>query len=248
MRRAGHPVGDAEARYFAAADAARFRWMAEDPAFAPVEDALLEPHLAALPFPCLEVGCGEGSNLRRLARHGRPVGVDLYPDRVRFAAAAVPGARCAVADALRLPFTDGAFRSVLVRDLLHHVPAPARAVAEAVRVLAPGGTLLVLEPNGRNPLAALQARLIRAEARIRDFTPEHVVALLADLPLEPPRLDMAQAFPLRRLVLHYRFGLPALGRRRAIAAALAAIERLGERLLPPSRWSYVVARARRRSS
>src|SRR4029453_2557629 len=82
-------------RYFVAADAARYRWMTEDPGFAPVEDALLAPWLDALPFPCLEVGCGEGSNLGRLARRGHPVGLDLYPGRTRLAARAGPGGAAA---------------------------------------------------------------------------------------------------------------------------------------------------------
>jgi SAM-dependent methyltransferase len=235
-------------RYFVAADAARYRWMTEDPGFAPVEDALLAPWLDALPFPCLEVGCGEGSNLGRLARRGHPVGLDLYPGRTRFAARAVPGARLLVGDACRVPFPDGAFAGVFVRDLLHHIETPRVAAAEAVRVLRPGGILVMLEPNARNPLTFLQARLVPAEATARDFTPSRVMAILDGLPLDRPTVDMAEGFPLRRLVLHYRFGLPALGRTRAGSVALARLERLGERLLPRSRWSYTVVRARRTSA
>jgi len=48
-----------------------------------------------------------------------------------------------------------------------------------------------------------------------------------------------EPLPLRRLVLHYRFGLPSLGRVRPARAALAAVERVARRLLPPSRWAYV---------
>jgi SAM-dependent methyltransferase len=231
--------------HFGAADPAHFRWTTLDPAFAGVEDALLLPRLSALPFPCLEIGCGEGTNLARLARRGHPTGVDRYPEKIRFAARAVPLARLAVADARALPFRDGVFAGVLVRDLLHHLSEPRRAAAEAVRVLAPGGTLLVLEPNGRNPLIALQARLIPAEAALRDFPPERVLALLAELPLMSPAIEMAQGFPLRRLAFHHRFGFPRLGRSRAGAVLFARLERLAERLVPESRWSYTVVRARR---
>ena len=232
-------------RHFVTADAARFRWTTEDPGFAPLEDALLAPSLAGLAFPCLEVGCGEGNNLVRLARHGRPVGIDRHVERVRFAARAVPAARLAAADACALPFADGCFASVFVRDLLHHLADPRRAAAEAVRVLAPGGLLVVLEPNGRNPLVALQARLIPAEATLRRFTPASVLAALDGLPLARPTIEMTHALPLRRLVLHYRFGWPALGRRRASAVLLALLERLGGRFIPRSRWWYTVVRARR---
>jgi len=232
--------------HWAEADAAHFAWTTHDPGFAPVEDALLEPLVSALAFPCLEVGCGEGTNLFRLARHGAAVGIDRYPAKARFAARAVPGARVAVADATALPFRDGAFASVLVRDLLHHLPEPRRATAEAVRVLAPGGTLLVVEPNGANPLIALQGRMVAAEAALKTFRPSSIAAALADLPLERIDTTMAQGFPLRRLVLHHRFGLPALGRWRASAQLLAGLERAIERVVPRQRWSYTVVRARRR--
>ncbi len=231
-------------RHFVAADAAHYRWTTEDPAFAPVEDALLGPALTGLRFPCLEIGCGEGTNLARLVRRGAAIGIDRSIDKLRFAAGVVPAARLVAADALALPFGDGAFPGVLVRDLLHHVTDRRQAAAEAVRVLAPGGTLVVLEPNGRNPLVALQARLVPAEAELRRFTPESVLAALAGLPLAPPRVEMAQGLPLRRLVLHYRFGWPALGRSRAGAALLARLEDFGSRLLPRGRWSYTVVRSK----
>jgi SAM-dependent methyltransferase len=218
--------------HWAEADAAHFAWTTRDPGFAPVEDALLEPLVSGLAFPCLEMGCGEGTNLVRLTRYGAAVGIDRYPAKARFAARAVPLARVAAADATALPFRGGAFASVLVRDLL--------------RVLAPGGTLLVVEPNGANPLIALQGRLVAAEAALRTFRPASVERALAELPLEHVETTMAQGFPLRRLVLHHRFGLPALGRWGPGARVLAAVERAVEGLVPRSRWSYTIVRARRR--
>ncbi len=235
----------AQDRHFSTADAAHFVWTTQDEGFAPVEDDLLCARLATLPFPCLELGCGEGTNLTRLARCGAPVGIDRYLDKTRFAARAVPTARLAVADATALPFASGSFSSVLVRDVLHHLPEPQRALAEVMRVLRPSGELLLFEPNGRNPLIALQGRMIAAEAGLRDFTPASVLRLVESLGFAAARMEMAQAFPLRRLVLHYRFGLPALGRLAPTRAALVGLERLAARLLPRERWSYTVIRARR---
>ena len=131
--------------------------------------------LAGTELPLLEIGCGEGANLlhlrrqRRAARgHGGPgsalrVGVDAFARKLAFAARAVPDARFACADAGRLPFADGTFATVLIRDVLHHLPEPRATIADACRVLRPGGAFVLVEPNARNPLIRLQMTLVPAE-------------------------------------------------------------------------------------
>ncbi|MBN2574029.1 MAG: class I SAM-dependent methyltransferase [Deltaproteobacteria bacterium] len=53
-------------------------------------------------------------------------------------------ARRAAAEAL--PFADGEIGALVLFDVLHHVAAPVRFFAEAVRVLRPGGRVLLVEP------------------------------------------------------------------------------------------------------
>jgi SAM-dependent methyltransferase len=236
---------EVQRRYFERADVERFRWTTGAPGFAETEDALLAPFLDGVVGPCLEVGCGEGNNLVRLARRAGCVGIDLFVDKLRFAAAALPAARFAAADAGALPFRDGAFRTVFVRDLLHHVTDPAPVLAEAVRVLAPGGRLCLLEPNGRNPIIRLQTHLVAAEAGARASGVARLQALLGALPLAHVTVRTLQPLPLRRMLLHYKLGLPVLGRVSATRRALVALERLAGSLVPASRWAYAAATAER---
>lgn len=232
--------------YFEAAEHDHFRWTTAGPGFAETEDALLAPIVRALLEPCLEIGCGEGNNLLRLARHAKCFGVDLFPRKIHFAAAEIPAANFAVADAEHLPYPDGAFQSLLIRDLLHHIEEPRRVLEEAVRVLAPGGRLFLLEPNARSPVVRLQIALIEAEVGARRFDANYIAALLKDLPLEDVHLGVEQPLPLRRVILHFQFGLPALGRFGPTRWLLRAAERVLGALIPRRYWCYHSAVARRR--
>jgi SAM-dependent methyltransferase len=51
-----------------------------------------------------------------------------------------------VIDARRLPVRDGSLRSIVMTDVMHHIPDPARFLAEAQRALVPGGRVLMIEP------------------------------------------------------------------------------------------------------
>ncbi|CAA7613502.1 putative methyltransferase [Candidatus Terasakiella magnetica] len=52
-----------------------------------------------------------------------------------------------VADAQSLPFADASFDNIVLMDVLHHIERPMAFLAEASRVLRPGGRLVVLEPG-----------------------------------------------------------------------------------------------------
>jgi len=237
--------------HFAEADADHFAWQTAGPGFAAREGAFVRELLAGTARPLLEIGCGEGANLLHLGAErdtGRPgdalrVGIDAFVRKLAFAGRHVPSARFACADAGRLPFADGAFATVLIRDLLHHLPEPRATIAEACRVLRPGGTFVLVEPNARNPLIRLQMTLVPAERGAARSDEAWLRALLDGQPLEQLDVRPAAPFPLDRVVLHHRFGVPGLGRSGAVLRALATLERLAGRTLPHSRWSYLIATA-----
>ncbi len=68
-----------------------------------------------------------------------------------------PRLHLVMADALHLPFADGAFDAVMSNSLVHHLPAPAPVWGEAHRVLAPGGCLFVRDLRRPDTAADLEA-------------------------------------------------------------------------------------------
>jgi 2-polyprenyl-6-hydroxyphenyl methylase/3-demethylubiquinone-9 3-methyltransferase len=91
----------------------------------------------------LEVGCGEGMMFDGTAT--TPVQMDVSMRRVRRARSKARYLLCA--DGYQLPFADDTFRLVLLIAVLEHTSEPWRILAEARRVLKPGGRALIVVPN-----------------------------------------------------------------------------------------------------
>jgi SAM-dependent methyltransferase len=98
----------------------------------------------AKPLSILELGCGEGYVVRRLAQQGhRVTGFDLSLPLLNAADLADQHSSDFVnGDVLRLPFCDGAFEAAVSNFLISELPDPAAAIAEVARVLKPGGRFL----------------------------------------------------------------------------------------------------------
>lgn len=95
----------------------------------------------------LDVGCGSGQTMawfRRLYPGWTALGIDLSAEAVR--AARHFGERAVVGSATRIPAADGSFDLILTLDVLQHLPlggGDRAALAEARRVLRPGGGLFI---------------------------------------------------------------------------------------------------------
>jgi ArsR family transcriptional regulator len=99
----------------------------------------------------LDIGTGTGRILELVAsRVRRAIGIDLSRDMLIAARASLHGAgiaNCQVrqADMYRLPWSAPSFDAVTIHRVLHYAENPARVIAEAARVLRPGGRLIVVD-------------------------------------------------------------------------------------------------------
>lgn len=108
----------------------------------------------------IDVGCGAGRHAFEAYRRGAEVvafdqeAADVDEVATMFEAMAAEGhvldsarAEAVCGDALALPYADNEFDCVIASEILEHVPRDDAAIAELVRVLAPGGQLIVTVPR-----------------------------------------------------------------------------------------------------
>jgi ubiquinone/menaquinone biosynthesis C-methylase UbiE len=146
-----HERAERAARYFAenAAnwDAIRSLHVSEEA----VEAAMVELVGERRPEVMLDLGTGTGRVLRLLAGHaGRAVGIDSSREMLEVARASLDesglkNTQVRYGDILALTNADGSVNEVVIHQVLHYLDQPLRAIAEAARVLAPGGELLVVD-------------------------------------------------------------------------------------------------------
>jgi SAM-dependent methyltransferase len=119
----------------------------------------------------LDVGCGIGLYLKAFQRFSNKLyGVEIDEKRAREASKIVPN--ITIAPAEKLPFEDEMFDIVFSNEVLEHVNDDRKAIEEAVRVLKPGGHIVIFAPNRLFPfethgfylpsLAGQKGRYIRA--------------------------------------------------------------------------------------
>jgi SAM-dependent methyltransferase len=107
---------------------------------------LVERYMPASAGPVLDVGCGSGLMLEELGScRYRAVGLDLLPEGLMATREAHPETPLVRADAARLPFLERTLSGVLLLDLLEHVD-DQEVLAQAYRILRPGGVLLLTAP------------------------------------------------------------------------------------------------------
>jgi 2-polyprenyl-3-methyl-5-hydroxy-6-metoxy-1,4-benzoquinol methylase len=138
----------------------------------------------------LDLGCRDGALTRVYAGGNEVVGVDA--DRDALAEAARQGIETHWADLDEpLDFADGSFDVVVAGELLEHLRDPHRLVADARRVLRPGGTLVASVPNAyrlKNRVLFLLGRPPESDpTHLQMFSSADIRRLLAGF--EDPHVD-----------------------------------------------------------
>lgn len=167
-------------------------------------DAVEAALLARLPEggigQLLDIGTGTGRLLEVVApRVAAALGVDaskamLALARARLARAGLSHCTVRLADMYRLPIPDASYDVAMLQMVLHHAEDPAQVLAEAARVLRPGGTLLVVDLT-RHDRTDVMTRFAH---RHPGFADTEMAKLLRAAGLRPtPAIRIAGALEIR---------------------------------------------------
>ena len=138
----------------------------------------------------VDVGTGTGRMIELFAdRASHAIGIDRSSEMLRLARVKLEAAGITSSlrqgDMYALPLTDGSADSIIIHQVLHYAHSPATAIAEAARVLSPGGMLLVVD------FAAHEREELRStDAHIRlGFEDEAMAAWFAAAGLTVDRVE-----------------------------------------------------------
>jgi ubiquinone/menaquinone biosynthesis C-methylase UbiE len=165
----------------------------------------------------VDVGCGAGRAVAELADQDvRAMGIDVSDQMITLARKRWPHGEFRVGDAYALPLEDGQAAGYRADKVVHTLADPGRALAEARRVLAPGGRIAVCGQDWdtfaidstdaeltrtivrkradqvASPRAARQYRNLLLDAGFRDVTVEVHTGVFTDASFLPVLIRLAE--------------------------------------------------------
>lgn len=168
-------------------DAIRSLHVAEEQVEAAMAEVLGDEHFARL----VDIGTGTGRMLELFAdRADHALGIDRSSEMLRLARAklterGLDHAELRQADLYALPLDEGASDLAILHHVLHFAQSPDAAIAEAARVLAPGGRLLIADFA---PHEMEELRSSDAHARL-GFSDDQMLGWFAAAGLSPVRVE-----------------------------------------------------------
>jgi ubiquinone/menaquinone biosynthesis C-methylase UbiE len=185
----------------------------------------------------LDVACGPGLVACSLAEVARQVtGIDLTPAMIEQALArqqalGLTNLSWLIADAIPLPFPDGAFSVVVTRYSFHHFLDPQAVLAEMVRVCVSGGRVAVIDvftSSSEQAQAYNRVEKLRDPSHVRALALEELAGLFHDTGLQDVRTRFYKLeVPLEELLARSFPNPGDADRIRQIFADDIGVDRLG---------------------
>lgn len=95
-----------------------------------------------------DLGCGEGTRLNQLlTKRQNGIGIDISKKALEMGRKSYPKIIFIEADLKKIPLPSGKFDLVYSAYVLEHITNPNKVLSEAIRLLSPGGKLILIAPN-----------------------------------------------------------------------------------------------------
>jgi len=142
----------------------------------------------------IDIGCADGEYLGMLSSQLNPsliIGLDLSKDELLLAKPHTihPNIDLILADAHYPPFRGGVFDLVFLKDLLHHLDNPLKALHEFKRILRAGSVMVIIETR-RNPLMKIYIKYGHDH-----FSLKHLLSMIEKAGLKDYKIKQLTAYP-----------------------------------------------------
>ena len=215
---------EVQKKFYTSAEEKRFYWQTENDYIKNKELELFSgiKELIKPEDKILEVGCGEGANIKHFRSIGvdnNIVGIDFLKEKIDFCSEhKINDTEFYVADARKLPFEDNSFEITFMRDILHHLDDDRKTVInELRRVTKPGGYIIIIEANYGKFTNKVFAFIYAHERGIKNSTINKLKELVNDYDYEIKAFEPSNFF---RFMLHYSIGMPYISKYKIVCKLL----------------------------